>query len=191
MSAERRMQSAERGPDRALRVLCSAFCVLLSAFCLLAPSGCVPPQESAVPPPAAPAVTQEQPPPVPPAQPVIPPTPPAQPQPPPTQPALPAIIVPPSFERPPMLRVWLSDASAAPEISCAGPCRVAVFPGEQPKRHIKLPAARATIVPGGIRLGEVTYKCSSLEIEAEPGGQVRVGGLVIPERSVFCARRTG
>ena len=35
-------------------------------------------------------------------------------------------------------------------------------------------------MPGGIRLGEVNYKCSSLEIEAESGGQVRIGGRGYP-----------
>jgi stage II sporulation protein D len=177
MSAERRTRNAEREPDRASGVFCSAFCVLLSAFCLLALSGCVHPPESGAPPPAAPPSEAEAPPPLPPAQPAVPPTPPALP---PIQPALPAIIAPPSFERPPMMRVWLSDASAEPEISCAGPCRVTVFPGEQARHHARLPAARAAVVPGGIRLGAIACKCSFLEIEAEPGGQVRVGGLGYP-----------
>jgi stage II sporulation protein D len=96
------------------------------------------------------------------------------------QPALPAVIVPPNFEQPPTLRVWLSDAAAEPEISCAGPCRLTVFPGEETTRRVRLAAARAAVVPGGILLGEVEYNCSSLEIEAEQGGQVRVGGRGYP-----------
>jgi len=79
-------------------------------------------------------------PPAPPSPPLV------QPAPPPTQPALPAIIVPPKFERSPMVRVWLSDASATPEISCAGPCRVVVFPDEQAKRHFRLAPAKAAVV---------------------------------------------
>jgi stage II sporulation protein D len=99
---------------------------------------------------------------------------------PPTPPALPAIIVPPKLDRPPMLRLWLSDAPATPEISCAGPCRVTAFPGEQATRHTRLAAAEAVSVPGGIRIGDMTCPCSSLEIEAEAGGQVRVGGRGYP-----------
>jgi stage II sporulation protein D len=148
-------------------------CILHSAIYILALaiSGCVHPPESAAPPPAAAPSAQELPAPQP-----TPPAPPVQP----TQPALPAIIVPPKFERPPILRVWLSDASATPEISCAGPCRLAAFPDGQAKRHARLAAAKAAIVPGGIRLGEAVYKCSSLEIEAESGGQVRIGGRGYP-----------
>jgi stage II sporulation protein D len=156
----------------------TALCVLRSALCVLALtiSGCVHPPESAAPAPAAPPAVQE---PLP--QAIQPPAPkPIQPPAPPTPPALPAIIVPPKFERSPMVRVWLSDASATPEISCAGPCRVVVFPDEQAKRHFRLAPAKAAVVPGGIRLGEILYKCSSLEIEAEPGGQVRVGGREYP-----------
>lgn len=55
-----------------------------------------------------------------------------------------------------------------------------VFPGEQTRRHAKLAAAQAAVVPGGIELADVVYKCSSLEIEAEPGGQVRIGGRGYP-----------
>ena len=139
----------------------------------------MPPPESEVAPPAEPPPVEESP--APPSQPLpIQPPPsqplPVQPAPAPTQPALPAIIVPPEFDRPPMLRVWLSEASAEPEISCAGPCRVVAFPGEQAKRHARLAEAQAVVVPGGLRLGDVVYKCSSLEIEAESGGQVRIGG---------------
>jgi stage II sporulation protein D len=159
----------------------SALCILYSAFCILALSGCVHPRRSAAPPPAAPPAVEEAPPPVQPPIPTAPPSPPPiQPAPPPAQPALPAIIVPPKFERAPMVRLWLSDASATPEISCAGPCRVVVFPDEQAKRHFRIAPAKAAVVPGGIRLGDVLYKCSSLEIEAEPGAQVRIGGREYP-----------
>ena len=89
-------------------------------------------------------------------------------------------MVPPKFERPPMVRLWLSDASATPEISCAGACRVVAFPDEQAKRHFRIAPAKAVVAPGGILLGDVLYKCSSLEIEAEPGAQVRVGGREYP-----------
>ena len=44
----------------------------------------------------------------------------------------------------------------------------------------RLRPAKAVVAPGGIRLGDVAYKCSSLEIEAEAGGQVRVGGRGYP-----------
>lgn len=129
------------------------------------------PPEGAAPAPAAPPAAQELPAPQPlqPLQPA-----------PPVQPALPAIIVPPKFERPPILRVWLSDEPAAPQISCAGQCRVVLFPDGQAKRHARLAAAKAAIVPGGIRLGDAVYECSSLEIEAESGGEVRVGGRGYP-----------
>jgi len=166
----------ERAPRSGEARSCSQFtlCILHFALCILilAFAGCVHPPESAVAPPAAPPSEAEQPPAFPPPQP----TPPMPPAPPALPPALPAIIVPPKLDRPPMLRVWLSDVSAAPEISCAGPCRVKVIPGDQEKRHAKLMAANAFLVPGGIRLGDAMYKCSSLEIEAEPGGQVRVAG---------------
>lgn len=99
---------------------------------------------------------------------------------PPVQPALPAIIVPPKFEGPPTLRVWLSDEPATPQISCAGSCRVASFPDGQTRRHARLAAAKAAVVPGGIRLGDAVYECTSLEIEAESGGEVRVGGRGYP-----------
>jgi stage II sporulation protein D len=171
MSAERRGQNAELragGGSRFARI-CFALCILA-----LAASGCAhAPERRVARLPAPPSVEEPAPPvrPVPP--PVLPPSPPSQ-------PALPALIVPPRFERPPMLRLWLSDASAAPEISCLGPCRVVVYPGGQTKRHPKLAAARAALIPGGIRLADVAYKCASLEIEAEPGGQVRVAGRGYP-----------
>jgi stage II sporulation protein D len=139
-----------------------AFFTFHFALCTLILAGCVHPPKSPVSPPAAPPAVEEF---------VLPPARPS---------ALPAIIVPPKFDRPPMLRVWLSDASAAPEISCAGPCRVTAFPGEQSQRRARLAAAEAISVPGGIRIGDMTYPCSSLEIEAEAGGQVRVGGRGYP-----------
>jgi stage II sporulation protein D len=72
------------------------------------------------------------------------------------------------------LRIWLSDAPAAPEISCAGPCRV--HPDTGPEKRVgRLAHAEASILPGGIRLGDQTYKCSSLELQAEGGGRIRVG----------------
>jgi stage II sporulation protein D len=175
MGNERQQDAMARGSALNSGEACSAFhsalCTLHSALCILALSlsGCVRPPQIPVPPPTeAPAVQEPLP--------VRPVPPPIQP----TQPALPAIIVPPVLDRPPMLRVWLSDASATPEISCAGPCRVAAFPGERANRHAKLAAAEAVVVPGGIRLAEVAYRCSSLEIEAEAGGQVRVGGRGYP-----------
>ena len=93
---------------------------------------------------------------------------------PPGKPAPPASIPPPPFSGPPTLRIWLSDAPAEPEISCAGPCRVHPDTGPA-KRVVGLARAEAGILPGGIRLGDQIYKCSSLELQAEGGGRIRVG----------------
>jgi len=146
--------------QRAIAVaLCSAFCILLTGC--PGPAQKTPPEVAVRPTPPAVQVPAQKPPVQVPAQP-------------PGKPALPASIPPPQFAGPPKLRIWLSDAPAAPEISCAGPCRVQPIPGPA-KRVVRLAPAKAGVVPGGFRLGDQIYNCSSLELQADGGGMIRVG----------------
>ena len=103
---------------------------------------------------------------------VKPPPPPLSPAP---APPAPATIKPPRFEHPPVIRIWLADASPAPEISCLKPCRIQPV-GGMGRNLLKLGPVKARLAPGGLQLGKEIYKCAAMEFQANAEGGLKIDG---------------
>jgi SpoIID/LytB domain protein len=86
---------------------------------------------------------------------------------------------PPRYDRPPIVRVWLSNLPPEPLIQVAGACRITARDGGVAKVG-KLGPARARMVPGGFKIGEEFYKSSGILIEPESAGTLRIENTLFP-----------
>ena len=94
-----------------------------------------------------------------------------------------ARILLPLPSREPVLRVWLSSASAAPEVACEGPCLI--LPqcrGVQGRNLTRLDPAKAELAKGAIRIGAELFRCGVLDLQPHGDVPVQVDGHAYPGR---------